>query len=53
MLNKEIDMKIIRGLSYSEESRRHKTLLARLKHATPDRSWWLKRSVNLISTLVF
>jgi len=53
MLNKEIDMKIIKGLSYADESRRHKTLLARLKHATPDRSWWFKRSVNLISALVF
>jgi hypothetical protein len=51
-LNKEIDLKIIKGLSYAEESRRHKMLLGRLKHATPEPVWWLKRSMNLISALV-
>ena len=52
MLNKEIDLKIIKGRSYAEESRRHKVLLARLKHTSPQPMWWLKRSVNLISALV-
>lgn len=51
-LNKEIDLKIIKGLSYAEESRRHKTLLARLKHTNPQPMWWIKRSVNLISAFV-
>ena len=52
MLNKEIDLKIIRGLSYAEESKRHKTLLARLKHATPDPAWWLRRSMRMLTSFV-
>lgn len=51
-LNKEIDLKIIKGVSYAEESRRHKVLLARLKHANPQPMWWIKRSLNFVTAIV-
>lgn len=33
-LNEEIDMKIIRGLTYRTEARRHKSLMAQLSRLT-------------------
>jgi hypothetical protein len=41
-LNHDIDMKIIKGLPYKRESKRHKFLLARLADlATQPRRHWL------------
>jgi hypothetical protein len=34
-LNRRIDEKIIRGLSYATEARRHKQLISRLRPARP------------------
>lgn len=34
-INRVIDMKIIQGLPYYNESRRHKFLTSQLKHLTP------------------
>jgi hypothetical protein len=37
-LNWRIDMKILRGLSYREEARRHRILLRQLEHLRGERS---------------
>jgi hypothetical protein len=39
-LNEVIDMKIIRGLSYRAEARRHKHLLTKLNQANRQRSFF-------------
>lgn len=50
-LNEAIDLKIIKGVSYVKESRRHKFLLRQLKgFALP--SSWFQKSFNLVSTFV-
>lgn len=49
-LNRRIDEKIIRGLSYAAEARRHKQLIARLR---PARTGFFSRSLSFISTLMF
>lgn len=51
-LNKEIDLRIIHGLSYSILSRRHKILVNQLRRLV-DRGNWLIRSFGLISTFIF
>jgi len=56
VLNDRIDRKIIKGLSYVHEARRHKFLLgslARLRRSTNTRSNWLTRSFSLVSTFLF
>lgn len=55
-LNDQIDRKIIKGMSYVRESRRHKFLLsgiARIRRSTNTRSSWLARSFSLVSTFIF
>jgi hypothetical protein len=49
-LNRRIDEKIIRGLSYAAEARRHKQLIARLRG--PQVSWF-SRSLSYVSALMF
>ena len=51
VLNNTIDQKIIKGLSYSREARRHKFLLVSLADLRREtqRFNWLARSFNLIS----
>ena len=51
-LNEEIDIKIVRGLSYMKESRRHKFLLKQLNSFSQSNSGWLQKSFNLVSTFV-
>lgn len=51
-LNREIDRKIIQGVSYAEESKMHKMLLARLRRMVPEQSL-LSRSMNFITSFVF
>lgn len=49
VLNKEIDMRIIKGLSYWRQARRHKYImssLARIRRET--RAGWLSRSFSII-----
>lgn len=44
LLNNQIDAKIIRGLSYARESRRHKLILASIANLRREmRSSWLSR----------
>lgn len=50
-LNQAIDRKIIAGISYREESRRHKSLLAKLRYLAGERPWYA-RGMNFIATLV-
>ena len=57
-LNRRIDQKILRGLSYANEARRHKFLLARLYDLNRQISNvaqrnWFSRSFGLVSTFLF
>ncbi len=46
VLNEIIDMKIIRGLSYSREAKRHKFVLASLANIQKTKSGWMLRSFS-------
>ena len=48
VLNEIIDMKIVRGLSYSQESKRHKFILASLSNMRRTNSGWMLRSFKLV-----
>lgn len=50
VLNDMIDKKILRGLSYAREARRHKELLLNLANLRREtrRFDWLARSLNLV-----
>ena len=51
-LNEDIDVKIVKGLSYIKESRRHKFLLKQLNSFSRHNNSWLQKSFNLVSTFV-
>ncbi|HAO64937.1 TPA: hypothetical protein DCQ44_03085 [Candidatus Taylorbacteria bacterium] len=56
VLNDIIDQKIIKGLSYVREARRHKFLLssiARLRRVSGTQSGWFSKSFSLVSTFIF
>ena len=56
VLNDVIDQKIIKGLSYTREARRHKFLIssiARLRRASHTQSGWFSKSFGLVSTFLF
>lgn len=50
-LNEDIDNKIVKGLSYIKESKRHKALLRQL-NSFKQRSGLFQRSYNLITTFL-
>ncbi|MES2213440.1 MAG: hypothetical protein V4473_01195 [Patescibacteria group bacterium] len=53
ILNEQIDLKIIKGLSYAREARRHKFLVTQLSTLRPaTRSGWFGRPLKLVSTFV-
>lgn len=52
-LNQEIDLRIIRGVSYRRESRRHKALMSQLARLSPRRSFWLGKSLSFMSAFMF
>lgn len=55
VLNDVIDQKIIKGMSYAKEARRHKFLLsniANLRRVSRVQSGWLSRSFGLVSTFL-
>jgi len=55
VLNDIIDQKIIKGLSYAKEARRHKFLLssiANLRRASRMQSGWFSKSFGLVSTFL-
>ena len=49
-LNQEIDLRIIRGVSYRREALRHKFLMAQLARLAPRVSNWFG---SLVSTFMF
>jgi hypothetical protein len=56
VLNDVIDRKIIKGLSYTREARRHKFLLssiANLHRTFHTSSSWFSKSFGLVSTFLF
>jgi hypothetical protein len=52
-LNREIDLRIIRGISYRREALRHKHLSEELARLLPRRSNWLARSLDFVSIFLF
>lgn len=48
VLNEIIDMKIVRGLSYSKEAKRHKSILSSLSQMKGAKSGWMIRNFSLI-----
>lgn len=54
LLNEVIDLRIIKGLSYYGEARRHKLLRAQLERVSPHaRSSWFQKSMKLASAFLF
>jgi hypothetical protein len=52
-LNQVIDLKVIRGLSYKSEAKRHRFLLSQLSSLKARRSGgWLAKSFSLVSSFV-
>ena len=53
-LNEEIDNKIVKGISYIKESRRHKSLLKQLDHFSNRKNafHFFQQSYNYISTFL-
>jgi len=52
-VNRVIDHKIIQGLPYYNESRRHKFLKAQLDRLAPPRQSWFGRSLSFVSMFMF
>ena len=55
ILNDQIDEKIIKGMSYVREARRHKFILSNLasiRRASRSQSWF-GRSFGFVSTFIF
>ncbi|MES2215817.1 MAG: hypothetical protein V4481_00790 [Patescibacteria group bacterium] len=51
-VNQEIDLRIIKGVSYRREALRHKTLMSQLARLEPQRSW-LSRSMSVMAMFMF
>lgn len=51
-LNREIDLKIIRGLSYIRESKRHQFLKSQLSQLKPQTSWFV-RPLSFVKAFMF
>lgn len=52
-VNNEIDMRIIKGLSYAREARRHKLLTSQLRRLAPRQFTLLGRSLSFVSAFMF
>ncbi|OJI08520.1 MAG: hypothetical protein COX02_00865 [Candidatus Vogelbacteria bacterium CG22_combo_CG10-13_8_21_14_all_37_9] len=53
-LNREIDIKIIRGYPYKQESKRHKFLTVQLNSLTRQKqNTWYQKASQLVSTFIF
>ncbi|MBA3732894.1 hypothetical protein H0W91_00785 [Patescibacteria group bacterium] len=51
VLNDQIDEKIIKGLSYSKEARRHKFILQSLSNIRRSQTNWMMRSFGTFSII--
>lgn len=45
-LNQDIDLRIIKGMSYARQSRRHKFLMKQLAQLSTSGHSWFSRSMN-------
>lgn len=52
-LNREIDLRIIKGLSYKRESLRHKFLVNQLSRLSNSSKSWFGRSLSSAFTFMF
>jgi len=54
-LNMKIDLKIIKGVSYKQEARRHKFLLAQMQHLSKvsNQSGWFGKLASTVSMAMF
>ncbi len=52
-LNQEIDLRIIKGVSYRREALRHKALMSQLARLAPRRSNWFGKSLSFMSAFIF
>jgi hypothetical protein len=52
-LNREIDLRIIKGLSYKRESLRHKFLMNQLSRLSNASRSWFGRSLSFMSAFMF
>jgi hypothetical protein len=52
-VNRIIDHKIIQGLPYHHESRRHKFLISQLNRLTPRGHSWFGRSLHFAGLFMF
>ncbi|MEK7646373.1 MAG: hypothetical protein AAB381_01625 [Patescibacteria group bacterium] len=48
-LNQEIDLRIIKGISYARQARRHKILMNQLAQLSSSGHSWFSRSMNFSS----
>jgi hypothetical protein len=49
LLNEQIDEKIIKGMSYAREARRHKFLVNSLDNIRRSRQSWIMRAIRPLS----
>lgn len=53
-INEQIDLKIIRGMSYKRESMRHKFLISHLTQAIrkSNNTNWMQRTAHMVSSFL-
>ena len=52
-LNQEIDLRIIKGMSYARQAKRHKMLMNQLAQLSSSGHSWFSRSMNFVSSFGF
>ncbi len=52
-INQEIDLRIIKGVSYRKEALRHKFLMRQLGRLSPSGFKWFSRSMGYASAFMF
>lgn len=53
-LNRQIDLRIIKGFDYRKEAKRHKFLISQLRDLTrPIESTWMDKMVKRVGTFLF
>jgi len=52
-LNQEIDLRIIKGISYARQAKRHKMLMNQLAQLSSSGHSWFNRSMNFVSSFGF
>ena len=52
-INQEIDLRIIKGVSYKREALRHKFLMRQLSRLSPSGFSWFGKSMSFVSAFMF